>query len=182
MALSQESRPHLASVFANKTADAVSEWLQKVLNKLPLDRVKLITSDLDAAHPTDTIRRMLDAAAMQVWHENGTIDAYAVAKLFDSTLAWPVDGDFVAIVHHSITFVRERALRMSTMEWVLRSGTRFKHVEGDIINFQHKGELRAGKIVEVHAGLAQGVVELYGDGLDTRVIVNAEAVHGNAYG
>jgi len=152
-------RPTFASVFADTAEQDVLFWISKQEAELGKDAFKRFIDTL----PDDAtqMRKLLESLSAG----NKKADAFVYCEQLKNVLGWPVNGDLAIVFLDAFKIVNGSALRRRTIEWVMKTGTRFDRKPGDEITFydQDKHSNRRATVVEVDRPVARAKVKVTGD-------------------
>jgi len=160
-------RPTFAEVFADASLPGVSAWIDGLKGKIDpylYDKFKASLPD----GKDGTLLGLLTALA----HKSKS--PLVMVNDLQTVLDWPVNDDLYDILKSHATYVDAVTLRRQTIEWVMKTGTRFNPKVGEQITFYDttKNMHRGGTVKSVDKPIATAIVQVG----DVKVAVEAERV------
>jgi len=149
-------RPNFHKVFAEAATPEVLYWIssQTELEKDAQAAFVASLPDPASGHNITDLLESLSAGAKRR-------DSFAYCECLKNILAWPVNGTLVEIMARVLHDTETKHLRSRTIDWVMRTGTRFNLAPGSEVKFHdpNKRMNRTGKVISVDRPTASAVIE-----------------------
>lgn len=161
-------RPNFHKVFAEVATPEVLFWISSQTG-LEKEAYAAFLDSLPNAASGRTITDLLEALSQGAQRR----DSFAYCENLKNVLAWPVNGTLVEIFARLIKDTEAKHLRSRTIEWVMKTGTRFDRQPGAEVKFHDPDRRtnRSGKVISIDRPTATGVIATADD---KRVTIPAE--------
>lgn len=149
-------RPNFHQVFAATATPEVLFWISSQTELDKEGHAKFVASLPDAASGR-TVTDLLEALSAGAPRR----DSFAYCEALKNVLSWPVNGTLVEILARVIKDTEDKHLRTRTIEWVMKTGTRFDRQPGTEVKFHDPDRRmnRSGKVISIDRPTATGIIE-----------------------